>query len=138
MPRSIQVCEFSASSLVMSTMLLRATTLPCFANNVRRVGLGAAARSGGLPAATRVVKSASWSRLASYVILMPVESVNGFITAKNEACSSPDQVAITFTDPALGVDPAQATVETMATNERSRLRLIQTECISNTPIDGWL
>src|SRR5258708_21551610 len=126
MPRSIQVCAFSAFSLVMSTMLLREMTLPCLAKLVSKVGLGAAARSGGLPAATRVVRSASWSRLASYSILIPVESVNGFITAKNEACSSPVHGAITFTDPALWVPPPpQAATVQLATNERSRLRLNQ-------------
>ncbi len=84
----------------MSMTLLRAITLPVLAKLVSKVGLGAAARSGGLPAATRVVRSASWSRLASYEIWIPVESVNGFITAMNEACSAPVQVAMTLTDPA--------------------------------------
>src|SRR5580700_11900378 len=100
----------------MSTMVLRALTLPALAKLVSREGLGAAARSGGLPAATRVVRSASWSRLASYEIWIPVESVNGFITAMNEACSAPVQVAMTFTEPALGVElvPHATAVRTAA------------------------
>jgi hypothetical protein len=61
------------------------------------------------------------------------------MTAMNEACSSPDHWAITFTDPALWLPPPpHATVVKTATNERSRLRLNQTECITYTPIDAWL
>src|ERR1700682_6121212 len=95
-PSVIQLGEYVDCRADMSTTLLSEMTLPVFAKLVSSVGLGAAARSGGLPAATRVVRSASWSRLASYSILMPVESVHGFITAMNEACSSPVHWAIHF------------------------------------------
>src|SRR5258707_3642800 len=88
----------------MSSTLLSGTTLLVLAKLVSKVGLGAAARSGGLPAATRVVRSASWSRLASYEMVIPVESVNGFMTAMNEACSAPVQVAITLLNPPLVED----------------------------------
>jgi hypothetical protein len=61
------------------------------------------------------------------------------MTAMNEACSSPDHVAITFTVPAFVLEPPpQATVANTATNEISRLRLNHTERIIHTPIDGWL
>src|SRR5450759_4331348 len=118
----------------MSMMLLRATTLPVFAKLVSRVGLGAAASSGGLPAATRVVRSASWSRLASYETVIPVCWVNGAMTAMNDACSAPVQVAMTLTDPAFCVELVpHATAVKTATNERIRLRFNHNLCILKSP-----
>src|SRR5260370_32978878 len=123
----------------MSTTLLSATTLPVLAKLVSKVGLGAAARSGGLPAATRVVRSASWSRLASYWIVIPVESVTCFITAMNEACSAPVQVAMTLTDPAF-VDELvpHATAVRMAASERIRLLFNHNWCILKSPSNAGL
>ena len=92
LPRSIQLLAYSELSLPMSSTLLSAITLPWFANFVSRAGLGAEATSGGLPAVTRVVRMASWSRLASYSTVTPVWSSKGLMTAMKESCSDPDQV----------------------------------------------
>jgi len=137
--RLIQPGEYCDCKAVMSMTLLRATTLPVLAKLVSKVGLGAAARSGALPAATRVVRSASWSRLASYEIWIPVESVNGFITAMNEACSAPVQVAMTLTDPAFVVELVpHATAVKMAASERIRLRFNHNWCILKSPSNADL
>src|ERR1700687_3452505 len=120
----------------MLTMSLRAMTLPVLAKVVSSVGLGAAARSGGLPAATRVVSRASWSRLASYEIVVPVESVEGFITGMQDACSPPVQVAMTFTDPALVVELVpHPTAVKMATSGRIRLRFNHNLGILKSPLE---
>src|ERR1700674_5920491 len=123
----------------MSMTLLRATTLPVLAKLVSKVGLGAAARSGALPAATRVVRSASWSRLASYEMVIPVESVNGFMTAMKEACSAPVQVAMTLTEPAFVVELVpHATAVRTATSDRMRLRFNHKSRILKSPFERRL
>src|SRR5580704_2655968 len=67
-------------------------------------------------------------------MVIPVWSVNGFITAMNEACSAPVHVAITFTDPALGVELVpHATAVTMAASDRSRLRVNHSRRILKSP-----
>src|SRR5437588_10690409 len=98
-PRSIQLLSYSALSLVWSMMLPRLISLPWLANLVSSEGLGAAARSGGSPAATRVVRMASWSRLASKFTLIPVFDSNGASTWLKASSSAPDQTPMTFTDP---------------------------------------
>src|SRR5258706_741384 len=135
-PSVIELWEYCDCTAVMSSMLLSGTTLLVLAKLVRKVGLGAAARSGGLPAATRVVRSASWSRLASYEIVIPVESVNGFMTAMNEACSAPVQVAITLTEPAFCVELVpHATAASAATSGRMRLRFNHKSRILKSPFE---
>src|SRR5438105_11747404 len=74
-------------------------TLPCWAKRVSSEGLGAAATSGGLPAATRVVRIASWSRVASNWTVIPVWSVNGLSTALKDSNSLPDHTPRTVTLP---------------------------------------
>jgi hypothetical protein len=68
-------------------------------------------------------------------MVIPVWSVKGFITAKNEACSAPVQVAITFTDPAAGVELVpHATAVTTAASDRRRLRFNHKRRISQIPL----
>src|SRR6266571_2261794 len=99
----------------MSTASLRAMTLPCLAKLVSNCGLGAAARSGGLPAPTREVRIASSSLVDSYSTLIPVWSVKGLRTAMKLACSCPDQTAMTWTVPLFEEDPVpQATATRIA------------------------
>ena len=96
-PRSIQLLEYSELSLPVSIHLLRSWTLPWLANRVSRAGPGAAARSGGSPAATRVVRMASMSRVDSMSTTTPVRSMNGCRTALKESSSAPDQVVMSLT-----------------------------------------
>src|SRR6202171_1699000 len=135
-PSVIQLGEYGDRRGDMSTRLLSEMTLPVFAKLVSSVGLGAAARSGGLPAATRVVRSASWSRLASYWMVIPVESVNGFMVAMKEACSAPVQVAMTLTDPAFVVELVpHATAVMTATSDRVSIRLNHSLRILKSPFE---
>src|SRR5438552_9188787 len=123
-PRSIHDLAVLDCRPLMSTTSLSAVTLPCLAKLTSSCGLGAAARSGGLPAATREVRIASSSLVASYEILMPVESVKGLTTAMNEACSEPDHCAITLTEPALWVPPVpHATAANMAARATTTARM---------------
>src|ERR1700686_2052657 len=72
-------------------------------------------------------------------MVIPVWSVKGFITAMKEACSAPVQVAITFTDPALGVELVpHATAVTMAASDNSRLRFNHNWCILKSPSNAEL
>src|SRR5580704_15714722 len=72
-------------------------------------------------------------------MVIPVWSVNGFITAMNEACSAPVQVAMTFTDPALGVELVpHATAVKMAASDRIMLRFNHNWCILKSPSNAEL
>src|SRR6266571_2583997 len=136
-PSLIQPCEVLDCSALMSTASLRAFTLPAFANCVSSCGLGAAARSGALPAATRVLRIASSSRVDSYCTLIPVESSKGLSTAMNDACSCPDQTATTFTDPALDAPPEPHPTATRITpSNGTRVRTQVTALIGLTPTFG--
>ncbi len=72
-------------------------------------------------------------------MVIPVESVNGFMTAMNEACSAPVQVAMTLTEPAL-VDELvpHATAVKTATSDRIRLRLNHKSRILKSPFEPRL
>src|SRR5579885_1250340 len=83
----------------MSSTFARSINLPCLANWAIAPGPGRPARSGGLPAETRVVSTALRSRVPSYCILAPEASSHGLTSDMNVCCSSPPQVASTLTVP---------------------------------------
>src|SRR5581483_7181493 len=94
-----QSCEYHCFIVFMSSTFARSINLPCLANWAIAPGPGRPARSGGLPAETRVVSTALRSRVPSYCILAPEASSHGLTSDMNVCCSSPPQVASTLTVP---------------------------------------
>src|ERR1700730_2231029 len=123
-------CQLSPYWLVIadwSTMLSRAISLAALAKVIIWPGPGRPARSGGLPAVTRVVRTALRSRVPSYWILIPVLSSKGFTMARKDACSEPPQVARIFTVPPLVLLPVVPPQAATRTAENANTASVRTD-----------
>src|SRR5712692_3450946 len=115
----------------MFMMFSRLITFPWLANRGRGEGLGAAARSGGLPAVSRGVRMGAWSRLVGEWRVMQGWEVHGASTALKESSSPSDHTPRTLTVPPwtdasglglLAPGAPQAAAMTTATRPRSNPR----------------
>ena len=120
----------------MSTTFCSGTTFFWLAKRVSSDGLGAAARSGGSPAATSVVRTASWSRVATNWTSMPVCCSKGARTALKESSSPSDQTPrmvtvppLTELEPLLVAPGAQAAPMSRAMMPNTSPRLCFKTCI---------